>query len=228
MFSLHGRTFGTTDGPPPQSFTWRTTHRWGLKRHRGPDRPTDRERAAGRRASGHGSYRRLAAWGNRVSPVPPPYESRCVVHRRGLRSGEPGSAHESEASSTPKSTRYPWPSADVAQLVEHQLPKLRVAGSTPVVRFPDGISSGLAPPSMTSKRRRHARANGGANKMSRSSRTYLTKPFLPPNAWLGSASNATSSYLDAAPAFGELHADRANRVTITTTTRAHRPAEEIR
>jgi hypothetical protein len=26
-------------------------------------------------------------------------------------------------------------SADVAQLVEHQLPKLRVAGSIPVVRF---------------------------------------------------------------------------------------------
>ena len=26
--------------------------------------------------------------------------------------------------------------ADVAQLVEHQLPKLRVAGSIPVVRFP--------------------------------------------------------------------------------------------
>ena len=25
--------------------------------------------------------------------------------------------------------------ADVAQLVEHQLPKLRVAGSNPVVRF---------------------------------------------------------------------------------------------
>ena len=31
---------------------------------------------------------------------------------------------------------YPGPSADVAQLVEHQLPKLRVAGSIPVVRFP--------------------------------------------------------------------------------------------
>jgi hypothetical protein len=27
------------------------------------------------------------------------------------------------------------PHADVAQLVEHQLPKLRVAGSIPVVRF---------------------------------------------------------------------------------------------
>ncbi len=31
--------------------------------------------------------------------------------------------------------RYPEPHADVAQLVEHQLPKLRVAGSNPVVRF---------------------------------------------------------------------------------------------
>src|SRR5213592_5149201 len=28
-----------------------------------------------------------------------------------------------------------WSHADVAQLVEHQLPKLRVAGSNPVVRF---------------------------------------------------------------------------------------------
>jgi hypothetical protein len=31
--------------------------------------------------------------------------------------------------------RYPFWDADVAQLVEHQLPKLRVAGSNPVVRF---------------------------------------------------------------------------------------------
>jgi hypothetical protein len=31
---------------------------------------------------------------------------------------------------------YNRPSADVAQLVEHQLPKLRVAGSNPVVRSP--------------------------------------------------------------------------------------------
>jgi hypothetical protein len=31
--------------------------------------------------------------------------------------------------------RYPTWDADVAQLVEHQLPKLRVAGSNPVVRF---------------------------------------------------------------------------------------------
>jgi hypothetical protein len=30
--------------------------------------------------------------------------------------------------------RYPDPHADVAQLVEHQLPKLGVAGSNPVVR----------------------------------------------------------------------------------------------
>ena len=30
--------------------------------------------------------------------------------------------------------------ADVAQLVEHQLPKLRVAGSIPVVRFPGGLT----------------------------------------------------------------------------------------
>src|SRR3954454_22720591 len=28
------------------------------------------------------------------------------------------------------------PRADVAQLVEHQLPKLRVVGSSPIVRFP--------------------------------------------------------------------------------------------
>ena len=32
--------------------------------------------------------------------------------------------------------RYPFRDADVAQLVEHQLPKLRVAGSNPVVRSP--------------------------------------------------------------------------------------------
>jgi hypothetical protein len=31
--------------------------------------------------------------------------------------------------------RYPERHADVAQLVEHQLPKLGVAGSSPVVRF---------------------------------------------------------------------------------------------
>ena len=36
--------------------------------------------------------------------------------------------------STPSGIRYPDRRADVAQLVEHQLPKLRVAGSNPVVR----------------------------------------------------------------------------------------------
>jgi hypothetical protein len=30
---------------------------------------------------------------------------------------------------------YPWPRADLAQWVEHQLPKLGVTGSSPVVRF---------------------------------------------------------------------------------------------
>ena len=36
--------------------------------------------------------------------------------------------------------RYRLLHADVAQLVEHQLPKLRVAGSNPVVRFPGTIA----------------------------------------------------------------------------------------
>ena len=39
--------------------------------------------------------------------------------------------------------RYPEPNADVAQLVEHQLPKLRVAGSNPVVRFTNAPLSGV-------------------------------------------------------------------------------------
>ena len=34
-----------------------------------------------------------------------------------------------------QAVRYPERDADVAQSVEHQLPKLRVAGSIPVVRF---------------------------------------------------------------------------------------------
>jgi hypothetical protein len=34
--------------------------------------------------------------------------------------------------------------ADVAQLVEHQLPKLRVAGSIPVVRFTKSLLRRLA------------------------------------------------------------------------------------
>jgi NAD-dependent oxidoreductase involved in siderophore biosynthesis len=36
------------------------------------------------------------------------------------------------------------PNADVAQLVEHQLPKLRVAGSIPVVRFTKSLLRRLA------------------------------------------------------------------------------------
>jgi hypothetical protein len=39
--------------------------------------------------------------------------------------------------------RYPFWDADVAQLVEHQLPKLRVAGSNPVVRFAKAPFSGV-------------------------------------------------------------------------------------
>jgi hypothetical protein len=38
--------------------------------------------------------------------------------------------------------RYPFWDADVAQLVEHQLPKLRVAGSNPVVRFTEARWNG--------------------------------------------------------------------------------------
>jgi hypothetical protein len=40
------------------------------------------------------------------------------------------------------SSGYHRPRADVAQLVEHQLPKLRVAGSNPVVRFKEAPHNG--------------------------------------------------------------------------------------